>query len=200
MAFAEADYSMTNFALNENAAYEADSKLLVHFDMRPHLDKVKSKEEGRPIFTPREFVTIHVPGDKNNVVCHPVSDLDRRRFPRQYSAFKAGERQTDTGTPLESVAWITREQVEELKYFKVRSLEQLADLSDAHCQKFHGIQKLKQKARDQIERAKLDAPAAKLQEELRLRDQKIAEQEKRLLELSAKVEALTPPATQTKGK
>jgi hypothetical protein len=188
---AEAEYGMTDFALRENAAYEADAKLLVHFDMRPHMDKVKSKAEGRPIFVPREYITIHVPGDKNNVVCHPVSDLDRRRFPRQYARFKANEQQSDTGTPLETVPWITREQVEELKYFKVRTLEALADLSDGNLQKFHGIQKLKQKAADQIARAKMDAPAAKLQEELRARDLKISQQEKLLTELSAKVEALS---------
>lgn len=191
MALAEADYGMTDFAMRENAAYEADGKLLVHFDMRPHMDKVKTKSEGRPIFVSREYITIHVPGDKNNVVCHPVSDLDRRRFPRQYARFKANEQQSDTGTPLETVPWITREQVEELKYFKVRTLEALADLSDGNLQKFHGIQKLKQKAADQIARAKMDAPAAKLQEELRARDLKIAQQEKLLTELAAKVEALS---------
>lgn len=192
MALAEADYSSTLHALNDNAAYEADSKLLVHFDMRPKMDKAQSKEQGRPIFVPKEFVTIHVPGDKNNVVCRPVSDLDRRRFPRQYTAFKANERQDDTGTPLETVSWLTREQVEELKYFRVRTLEALADLSDVHAQKFHGVQKLKQRAADAIARAKMDAPAAKLQEELRLRDAKIAEQTELLARLSAKVEALTP--------
>lgn len=189
---AEADFGLTDSALRESAAFELDSKLLVHFDMRPHLDKQKSKDEGRPIFSPREYVTIHVPGDKNNVVCRPVSDLDRRRFARQYSAFKANESQTDTGTPLETVPWITREQVEELKYFKIRTLEHLAGLTDTNAQKFQGIQKLKQKAKDQIERAKLDAPAAKLQEELRSRDLKIAQQEKLLTELAAKVDALTP--------
>lgn len=191
MGLAEAEFSMTDFALRDNAAFEADAKLLVHFDMRPHMDKLKTKEEGRPIFVPREYVTIHVPGDKNNVVCRPVSDLDRRRFPRQYAAFKANESQDISGTPLETVPWITREQVEELKYFKVRTLEHLAAIPDMHAQKFHGIQKLKQRAADHIERAKMDAPAAKLQEELRVRDQEIAAQKKQLLELAAKVDALS---------
>jgi len=190
--FDEAAYDMTDFALRESAAFEADNKLLVHFEMRPHLDKPKTKAEGRPIFSPREYVNIIVPGDRHNIVCRPVSDLDRRRFPRQYAAFKNNVEQNTSGTPLDTVPWITREQVEELKFFKIKTLEHLAELSDINAQKFAGIQKLRQKAKDHIERAKLDAPAAALQEELRTRDIKIAQQEKLLTELAAKVDALTP--------
>lgn len=64
--FAEADLGMTQFALEESSksGFDQDSKLLVAFTMKPHVDKAKSKDEGRPIFTPREYIKILVPGDK----------------------------------------------------------------------------------------------------------------------------------------
>lgn len=191
---AEADFGMTQMAIEESqrGGFDQDSKLFVTFSLKPHADKEKTKIEGRPIFSPREYITIMVPGDKLNVVSRPASDLDRRRFSQKYAAFKAGQAQAESGTPLESVPWISREQVEELKFFNVRSLEHLANLSDVHAQKFLGINTLRQRARDHIQLAKEQAPALRLTAELRQRDDKIAEMETQMAALLAKVEALTP--------
>lgn len=193
--FAEADFGMTQMALEESqrGGFDLDAKLFVVFSNKPHLDKEKSKVEGRPIYSPKEYVTIMVPGDKNNIVSRPVSDLERRRFASKYAAFKAGQQQAETGTPLETVAWISREQVEELKFFNVRSLEHLADLADMHAQRFMGINSLRQKARDAIALAKENAPALKLKEELRTRDAQIAEMQEQIRALMARI-----PATEEK--
>ncbi len=186
----EADFGMTQMAFEESNrnGFDQDSKLFVSFYMRPHPDKAASAREGRPIFTPREYVTIMVPGDKTNVVNRPVQDLDRRRFSIKYAAFKSGTKDVETGTPLESVAWLTREQVEELKFFNVRTLEHLAELADVHAQKFMGINQLRQRARDAIALAKEQAPALRLTAELRERDDRLAILEKRLAEMASKVE------------
>lgn len=191
----QADYGLTQFAMeqSERNGYDQDSKLLVHFSMKPHLDKEKTKNEGRPIFTPKEYVTIIVPGDKTNIVNRPVWELDRRRFPKQYMAFKNNESQEVAGTPLDTVPWISREQVEELKYFNVRSLEHLAGLADMHAQRFMGIHKLRQRARDHIALAKEQAPAMRLAEELRTRDAKIDE-------LQAQVALLIKQSTENEVK
>lgn len=193
---AEAEFSMTQMAMEESArnGFDQDSKLFVSFSLKPHPDKEKTEAEGRPIYTPREYVTIMVPGDKLNVINRPVQDLDKRRFAVKYQAFKAGQSQDASGTPLESVAWISREQVEELKYFNVRTLEHLANLADVHAQRFMGINSLRQKARDAIQLAKENAPALRLTAELRQRDDKISAMEKQLEEMAAKILALTPKA------
>lgn len=196
MYTAEAEFSMTQMAMEESArgGFDQDSKLFVAFALRPHPDKEKSKIEGRPIFEPREYVTIMVPGDKNNVVNRPVQDLDKRRFASKYAAFKAGQTQDTSGTPLETVAWISREQVEELKFFNVRTLEHLANLADVHAQRFMGIHALRQKARDAIALAKENAPALRLTAELRERDEKLAVMEKQMTAMAAQIQALTPKA------
>lgn len=185
----EADFGMTQMAFEESNrnGFDQDSKLFVSFSMRPHPDKAKTAKEGRPIYAPREYVTIMVPGDKTNVVCRPAQDLDRRRFHTKYAAFKAGNQDVVTGTPLDTVAWITREQVEELKYFNVRTLEHLADLADVHAQKFMGINSLRQRARDAIALAKEQAPALRLTQELRERDTRIESLEKRMAEMAAQM-------------
>ncbi len=175
------DYGTTQMAFDgeRGAAFNADDKLMVSFRMQPHLNKKKSKEEGRPIFDSKEYITIIVPGDKNNIINQPVWDIHRQRFPKQYAAFKANQEQAPSGTPLAHVAWITREQVEELKHFHVQTLEQLCSMPDNIAQKFMGINGLRQKARDHIEKAKVDAPLAKLAEQDRL----IAELQKQVKEL-----------------
>lgn len=185
----EADFGMTQMAFEETGrnGFDQDSKLFVSFSMRPHPDKAASAKEGRPIFVSREYVTIMVPGDKTNVVTRPVQELDKRRFALKYAAFKNGTQDAVSGTPLENVPWISREQVEEMKFFNIRTLEHLADMPDVHAQKFMGINKLRQRARDHIALAKEQAPALRLAQELRERDERIATMEKRLAELAAQV-------------
>lgn len=199
----EASYDMTDFAFNNqklSGPGPGDDKLLVNFHMRPHLDKAASKAEGRPIYKEREYVTIIIPGDKGTTVNRPVWDMDKRRFPMQYQAFKNNQSQDLVGTPLEQVPWITRSQMEELKYFNIRTLEQLVAMPDHQTQKFMGIRTLQQQARDHIERAKQDAPAAALQAALRERDAKLEEQAGALKELMAKVEILTKMAADKEEK
>ncbi len=180
--FAEADMGLTQMAMEESQrnGFDHDSKLFVVFSLKPHKDKEKSLAEGRPIYESREYITIMVPGDKNNIISRPVTEMERRRFATKYAAFKAGQQQTESGTPLETVPWISREQVEELKFFNVRSLEHLANLADTHAQRFMGINALRQKARDHIALAKEQAPALRLAQELRERDNRIEALEKKL--------------------
>jgi hypothetical protein len=162
----DAGYDVTSMAFDADRgrAFTNDDKLIVAFHMEPVLDKAASKAEGRPIYVSKEFVRIIVPGDKNNIVNRPVWAQDLQRFPRQYAAFKANQSQDLSGTPLETVPWITREQVEELKYFNVRTLEQLANIPDVHAQKFMGINTLRVRARDAIAFAKEQAPIQALAE------------------------------------
>lgn len=187
----EADMGMTQMAMEElqRNGFDQDSKLFVHFYMHPHQDKEASEKEGRPIFKPREYISIIVPGDKLNIVRRPVSDHERRRFAAKYAAFKSGTQELQNGTPLETVPWITREQVEEMKFFNIRTLEHLADMPDVHAQKFMGVHKLRQRARDHIALAKENAPALRLAEETRRKDEQIAALQKQLNDLAVRVEA-----------
>lgn len=143
----------------------ADQSVYVKFYMRPVLNEAKSNEEGRPIYDDREYVEIRTPGQQNNVVQRPVTDMDRQRFSRPYALFKAGESEQIVGTPLVEVPWITRSQVEELAHMRIRTLEGLANVSDGVCSQYAGMYKLKQRAQQAIADAKESAPFQKLQAE-----------------------------------
>lgn len=131
----------------------------------PKQDEAESAKEGRPIFKDVEYVEIIAAGNANNIVRKPVRDMDRQRFHVQYEKFKAGDMEQLTGTPLTEIPWLTRSQVEELMYRKIRSLEQLAEISDAACNA-PGMYELKRKARAWVDKAAEAAPFTKMQEEM----------------------------------
>jgi hypothetical protein len=186
----EADMGMTQQAMREHNRHIGDENLYVRFFMQPMQDKAKTLEEGRPIFVDTEYVQIMVPGDKGNVVMRSVRDEDRHRFPKQYQAFKNNEEEIVEGTPLEKWNFISAAQVEELKYFGIRTVESLATIADTHAQKFMGIQLLKQRAAEYMDATAADAPIAQLQDELATRDSKISEQDQVIADLMSRIEAL----------
>lgn len=184
--FAEASYEMTEGAMTERNS--ADAKLHVQFSLYPHPNSEKSAREGRPIFEDRLYVMIMVPGDKESIVHRPAYERDIQRFPRQYAAFKSRQGEAVIGTPLNMVPWLTGSQVKELEYFNVRTVEQLADVTDNLAAKMHGLQSLKRQAQDFLKAAKEAAPLVELRAELDKRDSQIEALQRQLAELGSKLE------------
>lgn len=140
----------------------SDNSVYVKFFTKPVKDDSASDAAGRPIFKDREYVEIRTPGQQTNVVQRPVTDMDRSRFRQAYAMFKSGQDDQLVGTPLEEAPWITRSQVEELAYLRVRTVEHLAELNDSVCGQNAGMYELKRKAQAFIANAKDGAPAAAL--------------------------------------
>lgn len=136
-----------------------------HFYLTTREDPVQSAAAGRPIYVEKEYVKILSAGSANNIIDKPVSEIERNRFPDQYAKFKAGDKEQIIGTPLAEVPWITRAQVDELLYRKIRTLEQLAALDDQHCN-VPGMYDLKRKAAAWLVKAKEAAPFTAMQAEL----------------------------------
>lgn len=169
---------------------DADKSLNVTFSMEPHHNTEKSAREGRPIYDDREYVKIQVPGDKDSVVERPVTEIDRRRFADKYAAFKAGRSQELSGTPLTAVAWMSKSRVRELEYFGVRTLEQLANMSDEAAQKFMGINLLRSYARDHIAAAAEAAPLVSMRTELEAKENEISALKHAVAEQAQAMQAL----------
>lgn len=160
MSFGQFDDNVQDF----ESRTAADKSVYVKFYMRPVIDEAASTEAGRPIYKDREYVEIRTPGQQNNVIQRPVSDMDRQRFNAAYRQFKAGELEQTIGTPLVEMAWITRSQVEELSHLRIRTVEHLATLDDAVCSRFAGLYKLKQRAQQVLAESEKNAPFIKMQE------------------------------------
>lgn len=176
---------MVGMQLEQGTANKGDASLFVRFFLHPHQDAEQTLAKGRPIFHDREYIEIVVPGDKDNTVNRPVRRGDAERFPKQYSSFKAGEVDVQVGTPLGAWAGVTRAQVEEMKYFRIHTVEQLANVPDAIAQRFMGINTLKQKAKDFIDAAQGFAQTDQLREEISARDARIMALEAAVQELMA---------------
>ena len=122
-----------------------DDKLFVKFYSKAVKDDAKSQEAGRAIFQETVFINIKIPGDKNNDVNRIAFPEDITRFPLHYERFRKGQEQV-IGTPLSAVPFLSEAQVEEYKALFIRTVEQLAGLSDVQASKIFGSVAHKQDA------------------------------------------------------
>ena len=177
-------------AQNVNNPSFGDDRLGVLFYMRVVEDPVATKQEGRKIFTEKEYVKIMVPGDRHNVQDRPVQKTGKLptdhtlRFPQQYARFKSQQEQRVVeGTPIHLWPQIDAALAEEFKFQNVFTVEQLAELADTHVAKFRSGQALKAKAKVFVQALKDQAEVNKLQAQLSERDNRIAALENELKEL-----------------
>lgn len=194
MERAIADEVLQDFANNARAWSETndgangtpgDEKLVIRFEDYPHLNDAKSREANRPVFEMVPYIRIMVPGDKDMVVHRPVREGDKTRFARAYLQFQAGQSQVQ-GTPLSEWPKVTRAQVEELKYFNIRTIEELANASDGNIQRFAGVSQLRTDARQHLKLLQEAEPLNRMQAELATRDEQIAAMQAQIAALSAR--------------
>ena len=192
MSLNEADLQMTEQAFDSRNSQgnPGDQLLYVRFYLYPHHNRAKSTEEGRPIYEDREYIEIMQPGNKDSIINRLATPKDLKRFANQYSGFKNNGEEVLEGTPLKEWPSITRAQVEELKYFNVHTVEQLAGMTDANAQNFMGISQMKRRAEAFLASTKDSAAGEKLAAELAMRDSTIAVQAQQIEELTGRLTKL----------
>lgn len=162
-----------DFSKPDETRFSMDNKLYVEFYRKPILQPGKSREAGRAVYEEVDYIRIHVHGDKSCVVERPVSQQDVFRFQERYNKWKAGQEEAVTGTPLSALPGMNPSKVEEYKFFKLVTVEQLAEANDNLGAKFMSFQQDKQRAKAFMEVAKNNAPIEKINEELQKRDAEI---------------------------
>ncbi len=135
------------------------------FYLVPKKDEAESAKEGRPVFKDTVYIEIVAAGNQNNIIRKPARTADFQRFSKEYEKFNSGDNEQIMGTPLSEIPWLTRAQVEELMYRKIRTIEQLADISDGACTA-PGMYELKRKAAAWVVKAAEAAPFTAMQAEL----------------------------------
>jgi hypothetical protein len=184
------DNSYVNLARNVNNPHAGDERLHVEFKFYPLQNMEKTEKEGRPVFDDVEFVKILTPGDKD-IYFQPASFDDKTRFRRQYEDFKANREAAISGTPLHVIG-MSEAAIAEYAYFRIRTVEQMADVSDAVAVRAPGTYEWRRKAQAFVTAAKEQAPLIKAQAELEKRDDQIAALKKQLDELAAAIAAKSP--------
>lgn len=188
---AYADEAMMRLAeTNSNPNADGD-KLYVTFDFYQRHNQAKSDAEGRAIYDELEYIRIIVPGDKQNEIHRPATELDKRRYARQYGEFKAGAREAQSGTPLKEWPAISASQAKELAHFHIYTVEQLANLSDANIQNVGPIRGLQAKAKDFLASAAGNAPMEKMRAELMEKDAAMATMRQQMEQMGKRLDELT---------
>lgn len=163
----------SEFSKPDETRFAADNKLYIEFFRKPVMQPGKSREAGRAVYEEVDYVRIHVPGDKSSVIERPLSQQDIFRFQERYNKWKAGQEEAVTGTPLSALPGMNASKVEEYKFFKIITVEQLADANDNLGGKFMSFQQDKQRAKAFMEVAANNAPIEKMNAELQKRDAEI---------------------------
>lgn len=156
-----ADFDVNDF----NERYAGDKSVYARFYTHPVKDEEESAKAGRAIFKDVEYVEIRAAGNANNIVQRRATRMDIDRFQRQYAMFRKGAEEQVVGTPLTEVTWLSKSQVEELAYARIRTVEALAGVTEDVCQRMAGLRDLKQRAEAFLAEAEKAAPITKLQEE-----------------------------------
>lgn len=212
----------------EDPVQQGDERLAVRFFMKPVRKKLPPEPNdpnkpvaavvprvhwaddanGYPTFQDVEYVSIRKLGD--NLVEHvqPARTSHRRRFAKQYEAFKAGLDGAKVGLPLNEWPPMTRSEVEELALRRFYTVEQLAAANPNEL----GIERghlLVVRAQDFLAKAKDVAHETKLRGELEARDQTIklmqaqmAQQQEALAKLTARLggeETAAPKPPELRG-
>lgn len=181
------DFDTSTF---QNGRFANDKSVFAKFYTTPVEDHVASAEKGRPMFRDLVFVEIVAAGNANNIIRRRATEEDKQRFARQYAAFQAGAGDELDGTPLTEVPWITRSLVEELAYFKIRTLETLSGVDDNFCTRMPGAYDLRRKAQAALEAAEKAAPFTQLQEENDLLKSNVAALTNQVQELTSALKKL----------
>ena len=198
----EATMDMTQMAMGDrnNRSRDGDELLYAKFYNNAIEDSAETKKQGRPIYKDVAFLTIQAPGNKESKINRPVRQGDAERFPKQWAAFNNDEEQVQQGTPLEVWPVITRAQVEELRYFNVYTVEQLAGMPLSNLQNFRGGINLQERAKLFLEVAKGTAPVEELKaanDELRNSNETLQRQ---VSDLAARLDELTESQPKKRGR
>jgi len=176
---------------NPNNPFAADDKLWVRFEMVPVEDPEKSKDEGRTICVDVPHIEIRTPGDRDNVLFRPMTDLDKQRFKKRYEEWLKTQNDEPTeGTPLSEVPIFKRREVEECRYLNVYTLEQLAALSDSHVKKDRGLYNYRERAKNYLDVALRGKEASRLQAEKDALENRFASQTQAIEDQKALIAAL----------
>lgn len=165
---------------------------VVQFFTKPVWNKNKSRDEGRPIFDAREYISVHAPGVRNETFVGPVRQIDKRIYARQYQEWKSGQTNIDHGTPLVTAGIVSPERAEELAFFKIKTVEQMAALDDAKLQNLgHTARREMEACKAFLDRQSKAVVAGDLEKKLAERDANHADLKAKYAELEAKLAKLS---------
>ena len=111
------------------AGPNADQRMWVRFHKKSIRNVHKSELEGRPIYEPRDYVSIQHPGERD-VVVREVIEEHKQRWPRQWAQYQQDKQQSPDGTPVQMIFPTEPEKVDLCIDLRILTVEALATASE----------------------------------------------------------------------
>lgn len=161
------------------------SGLLIRFATMREKHEARSLVAGHDVFEEVEVVFIRILGSKDEVA-NLVTDEHRQIYADQYKAWKAGQAAPVSGMPLEEWTAASQSFIDDMRSYGVRTVEQLAALSDGVVGSRPGWMTMRSKAAAYLEQAQVDGALAAEQAKTKLLEDQLAA-------LQAQIDTLTAP-------
>jgi len=167
-------------------AKSPDDILSIEFYDHAALDTWATQQTGIKSYKKEcPFIRIAIPGNPNLTVERPADGKDIKRWPRQWLFFqmqtgKIANAENVPGWQLEEWDELAAEQVRQLKFLRFYTVEQIAGANDAQIQ---GIGMGGQGLREKAKKALTTRNGAAVSEEVKARDEKIAELQAQMAEM-----------------
>jgi len=164
---------------------------ILRFYTEPVEQTAQSAEQGRPVFKDMDFVGITNPGSRDEVVLLAEKKAKQDEYVAwAYRKWKATQEQVVDGTPVETVPFLSKAVVMELKAINIHTLETLAQAPEQAMQRMMGLRDLRKKAEAYLAAAKDSAIVTKMQHELNQRDQELATLKAQMAQMSARFDEM----------
>lgn len=125
-----------------------DDQQVVIFRWESIQDQARSREAGRPIYTRHQYVMIHPPGERLNIIDRPVQESDKQRWPRQWQAFIQNRAFVPEGTPIAQLFPANPEVADMLRGLGIHTVEMCAKMTA------HAIESVGMGCQDWVNKAK----------------------------------------------
>lgn len=171
------------------------AQAVITFNIESKQDEAESRRQNKPVFRDMEYIEIRTPGDRLSINHRPVEDEDRNKtYAAQYRHWKETLSAPTTGWPLKEWGAITRSQAEYLAYSGVKTVEELAGVTDGNAQLLgSGYISLVQKAKDALAAAKGQGQEAVLRHDMERQAALILALQRQVQDLAQKAQAQVSP-------
>lgn len=180
--------------------FPGDEDLIVLFKEDAIPDDVASEAAGYPKFRDADVIEIWVPGDRFNKIEREITEADKIRFKERYAEYKDKVAPAESGLPLALWPGIAKAMIKELAHFHIKTVEQLAALSDGNAQNVGPVSELRQRARDYLAIAKDGAATNKMRNEINARDVELSTLKKIVEQQGLKIEEMRAGPTHKKSE
>lgn len=163
-------------------------------------DKKESKDKGYPVFKDVPYIQIRIPGDPTYERNGPITDEEKRLYPRHWARYSENETSEGVvGQILEEWSVMPRSLVETFRHFGVRTVEQLAQISDVNAKSVPQATQWKAKAVAWLATAKEAAPFSKLEADNKALENRVQALQDQLSEAMKALDQATAPRARKVG-